>query len=1088
MVRPRHDRFAVAAALGLVGLIALCAFAAVAYRGAIRWVDHTLEVRRAAEEWTVALLVADLRAQDCVTSSKSTLYESYGDAIRLEREKGERLRQLVGDNVIELEAVDALDRDALAATESFADLVRLVRDGQRGDALALLAAGESERRMDRFAMDEQRVGQEEERLLVAGDRTSNELALLTFGGGTLLALAAVALLTSSWTIQRRRVELSDRLTLEARVQLEALSDVASALSEARSRSQVANVVVEQGMRATGADTCMLYMLDQSAVALELIGERGTAPEIVEKIRRITATTGSPQAFAVLTSGRALWIENESEYVAAFPSIAATETQGPRAKAFWTMPLVVEGRPVGLLGMGFYGARSFSPEERRFTETFTKQCAQALVRAAHLEREDQARTWFATTLRSIGDAVIATDAEGRLTFMNPVAEQLTGWTDAETRGRPLDEVFSIFSEQTRKSVESPVTRVLREGAIVGLGNHTVLRPKRGPEIPIHDSAAPIRDADGRLFGVVLVFRDAAREKREQAQREFLARAGEALVSSLDYRAVLGTVAHFAVPELADWCVIDIQEPGAAGPHQVAVAHVDPGKVAFARELGERYPPPPDATTGAPQVIRTGKSELYTEISAAMLEEWAKDAEQLRMLLDLRLESAMVVPLRGRHGTVGAMTFVYAESGRRYTAADLAFAEDFARRASMAIENAATMKEVEDARTRERALRREAEVASRAKDDFLATVSHELRTPLNAILGWTLTLRGRKPDPEIDRPLAVIERNARAQTKLIEDVLDVSRIISGKLALNLGPTNVADAIAAAIDTVTPAADAKGVRISSDVEAHSLTMTADAERLQQVVWNLLTNAVKFTPKGGAVAVRGYREGAEICVHVTDTGEGIRPEVLPLVFEPFQQADASTTRRHGGLGLGLAIVKQLVTAHGGTVTVSSDGPGKGATFVIRLPARSATPAVRTSSVLTSGERERPLPRLDGLRLLVVDDEDDARVLVGAVLGEQGAEVHLVASASEALEQISIIRPDVVVSDIAMPQMDGYALIRKIRALPPSMGGRTPAVALTAHARSEDAKLAFAAGFQMHVAKPIEPVELAIVVANLGGRSMDPP
>jgi len=823
MVRPRHDRLAVAAALGLAGLIALCTFAAVAYRGATRWVDHALEVRRAADEWTVALLVADLRARDCVTSGRPTPFESYVDAVRLEREKAARLRELVSDNGIQVENVDAMDRDARAATESFADVVRLVRSGERGDALTLLAAGESERRVNLFDMDEQRVGEEEEHLLVARRRTSDKLARLAFGGGTLLAFAAVSFLTSSWMTQRRRSELSERLSREARVQLEALSDVAAALAEVRSRSQVADVVVEQGLRAAGADTCMLHMLDPSARVLELVGERGVAPEIVEKIRRITETTGFPGMFAALRSGRAIWAESESEYVATFPALAATKAQGPRPEAFWSLPLVVEGRPVGLLGMGFHGARRCSPEERAFIETFTKQCAQALVRAAHLEREDQARTWFETTLRSIGDAVLATDAEGRLTFMNPVAEQLTGWTDAETRGRPLDEVFSIFSEQTRRSVESPVTRVLREGAIVGLGNHTVLRPKRGPEIPIHDSAAPIRDADGRLFGVVLVFRDAAREKREQAQREFLARAGEALVSSLDYRAVLGTVAHFAVPELADWCVIDIQEPGAAGPHQVAVAHVDPGKVAFARELGERYPPPPDATTGAPQVIRTGKSELYTEISAAMLEAWAKDAEQLRMLLDLRLESAMVVPLRGRHGTVGAMTFVYAESGRRYTAADLAFAEDFARRASMAIENAATMKEVEDARTRERALRREAEVASRAKDDFLATVSHELRTPLNAILGWTLTLRGRKPDPEIDRPLAVIERNARAQTKLIEDVLDVSRIISGKLALNLGPTNVADAIAAAIDTVTPAADAKGVRISSDVEAHSLTMTA-------------------------------------------------------------------------------------------------------------------------------------------------------------------------------------------------------------------------------------------------------------------------
>lgn len=290
---------------------------------------------------------------------------------------------------------------------------------------------------------------------------------------------------------------------------------------------------------------------------------------------------------------------------------------------------------------------------------------------------------------------------------------------------------------------------------------------------------------------------------------------------------------------------------------------------------------------------------------------------------------------------------------------------------------------------------------------------------------------------------------------------------------------------MESIAPAADAKGVAIRSDLDP-SLAITADPDRLQQVVWNLLANAVKFTPKGGDVSAHAYREGSQACIAITDTGEGMAADVVPHIFEAFCQGDPSTTRRHGGLGLGLAIVKQLVTAHGGTVGVISDGPGKGATFVVRLPARSAIPAVRTSSVLTSDERA--LPRLDGLRLLVVDDEDDARMLVGAVLGEQGAEVHLVASASEALAQLSVIRPDVVVSDIAMPTMDGYALIRKIRALPPSMGGRTPAVALTAYARSEDAKLAFAAGFQMHVAKPIEPAQLAIVVANLGGRSLDPP
>jgi PAS domain S-box-containing protein len=708
----------------------------------------------------------------------------------------------------------------------------------------------------------------------------------------------------------------------------------------------------------------------------------------------------------------------------------------------------------------------------------------------MEREDEAHRWLATTLRSIGDAVIATDAEGRVTFMNPIAQALTGWMESDARGRPLEEVFCIFSEDTRKVMESPVTKVLREGTVVGLANHTVLRSKRGIEIPVDDSGAPIRDEGDRIVGVVLVFRDVTREKRDRVRNEFLSRAGEALVSSLEYEATLATVARLAVPALADWCAVDLVAEGLAAFRQVAVAHVDPSKVRFARELGERYPPDPNAPTGVPAVIRTGKSELYAEIPEELIEASAKDAEHLRLIRDLRLVSAMVVPLRSRGRTFGAMTFIYAESGRRYTHDDLAFGEDFARRAAMAIENAVALKEAEEARGKERWLRSDAELANRSKDDFLASVSHELRTPLNAILGWTVTLRGRKPPEDIERALVIIERNARTQAKLIDDVLDVSRIISGKLALNLGPTNVAEAVAAAIETVTPAAEAKQIAVNSDVADDSLTITADADRMQQIVSNLLSNAVKFTPKDGQVSVRVYREGSDVRICVSDTGEGIRREVLPVIFEPFRQADASTTRRHGGLGLGLAIVKQLVSAHGGSVRAKSDGQGQGATFVVQLPARSAVPAItraaRSTATIEATNAVKNGPRIDGLRLLVIDDEHDALALLGEVLREHGAEVHGVASAAEAMEKFAAVRPDVIVSDIGMPELDGYAFIRKIRALPPDAGGRTPAVALTAYARSEDAQRAFAAGYQMHVTKPVEPAQLATVVANLGGRSLD--
>ena len=909
-------------------------------------------------------------------------------------------------------------------------------------------------------------------------------------GAVLLTLAICGLLAWAWRREGAHDHHVSTLARDARERLEALSALAQALSATQSRSQVAEVIVDHGMRAAGADTCTLYELDETGKVLELIGDRGVSKEVLARIGRITETSGNPATFATMKSGAATWAESEASYTTLYPALATMKAEGPRAKAFWSVPLVAEGRPLGLLGMGFYGSRRFSPDERAFVGTLTNHCAQALLRATRLEREDEARRWFVTTLRSIGDAVIATDAEGRVTFMNHVAQKLTGWTEEDAQGRPLDEVFCIFSEKTGATVESPVTKVLREGAIVGLANHTLLRSRSGDEIPIDDSGAPIRNESGRVFGVVLVFRDVTSDKRDRERSAFLAKAGEALAASIDYAATLATVARFAVPTLADWCTVDLLEPGAKTPRQVAVAHMDDSKVQFARALGERYPPDPEASTGVPQVLRTGKSELYTEIPQALLEGSARDAEHLRMIRELQLRSAMVVPLRIRDRTLGCITFVHAESRRRYTEDDLAFAEDFARRAAMAIENALALKETEEARARERVLRGEAELASRAKDEFLATVSHELRTPLNAIFGWTMILRGRNLPAEVDRALAVVERNARLQTKLIDDVLDISRVISGKLALNLGPTNIAEAVSAATETVSPAADAKGITTSIDVPDKSLTITADADRFQQIVWNLLSNAVKFTPKGGRISVRAYREGSEVFVCVSDTGEGIRPDVVPMVFEPFQQADPSITRRHGGLGLGLAIVKQIVSAHGGTVRAESEGEGKGATFIVRLPARAAVPAISKATPAAATTQPvtaaiEPPPRLDGLRILVVDDEQDALEVVGEVLRHQGAEVHVANSAREALERFASARPHVIVSDIGMPEVDGYTFIRKIRELPPDRGGQTPAVALTAYARAEEAQRAVAAGYQMHVAKPVEPAQLAKVVANLGGRGL---
>ncbi len=379
-------------------------------------------------------------------------------------------------------------------------------------------------------------------------------------------------------------------------------------------------------------------------------------------------------------------------------------------------------------------------------------------------------------------------------------------------------------------------------------------------------------------------------------------------------------------------------------------------------------------------------------------------------------------------------------------------------------------------------RESEATNRMKDDFLATMSHELRTPLNAILGWSAMLRA-KPDVDVKKAVDTIERNARAQVRLIEEILDVSRMMSGTLKLHPRPIDLAGVLRASVQVVSPNALAKGVTLDVLVEVEPCPFQGDPERLQQVFGNLLSNAVKFTPKGGRIEARLTRSDSAAELSVRDTGRGIRADLLPMLFERFHQTNGSTTRTEGGLGVGLAIVGHVVELHGGVVEARSPGEGGGATFSVRLP-------VRASSVQAPGPAQPPPTEpklLSGLRVLVCEDDPDCRDLLKEVLSGEGATVCLAAAAAEALDHFREFRPDVLVSDIGLPLVDGYALIRQIRQLDDQQGGRTPAIALTAYAGSEDARRAFSAGYQVHVTKPVDPDDLATRVANLAGRSTPP-
>jgi PAS domain S-box-containing protein len=695
--------------------------------------------------------------------------------------------------------------------------------------------------------------------------------------------------------------------------------------------------------------------------------------------------------------------------------------------------------------------------RLAAEQAARQAAEAnadMIRQQHEE--------LRVTLESIGDAVIAADPEGKVTLLNPVAQRLTGWSTKEAFGQPLGIVFNIKNERTGQQAEDPVARVLREGVVIGLGNHTILTARDGTLRPVEDSAAPITDEQGRVIGVVLVFHDVTQRRWAEQATHFLADASAALAGLVDYKSTLQKVAGLAVPHYADWCAVDLLEESGS-LQRLAVAHVDPAKIQLAHEAYRRYPPDLQAPHGPPHVIRTGQAELVPEITDDMILAAGRDEEHLRLLHQLGLRSYLCVPLVVQGRSLGAITFIHAESGRRYGPADLQLAQDLAHRAAIAIENSRLYSELRE--------------TDRKKDEFLAMLAHELRNPLAPLRNAVQILRMRGVDAATaERARDMMERQIHNIVRLVDDLLDVSRIMQGKIYLRKEPVEIATIVAGAVETAQPFIDAQGHHLTVSLPQEPVLLEADAVRLAQVVNNLLTNSAKYMKGKGRIWLEVERKGEELVLRVRDTGIGIAPDLLPHVFDLFVQAEHGVGRAQGGLGIGLTLVRRLVELHGGHITAYSEGLGKGSEFTVRVPA--LPPSRAAAKAVPERWEVSPTPHGTRRRILVVDDNVDAGESLAMLLRLVGQDVQLVHDGPSALEAAQAQRPDLVFLDIGMPVMDGYEAARRLRQQfgPDQM----KLVALTGWGQDEDRRRSQAAGFDRHLVKPVDPAVLYKVLDSL--------
>jgi PAS domain S-box-containing protein len=689
-----------------------------------------------------------------------------------------------------------------------------------------------------------------------------------------------------------------------------------------------------------------------------------------------------------------------------------------------------------------------------------------------KQTSDARALVSSIVETSYDAIVTKDLKGVITSWNPAAEHLFGYSSAEMIGNTI----RVLIPPDRQSEEDDILARIGQGERI---QHfeTVRIAKDGRHMNVSVTISPLRNASGSIIGASKIARDVSALRAAEAERlrlleenatitEALNNVGAVVASDLERDKVVQAVTD-AATELttAEFGAFFYNVVDDAGESYMLYTISGVSREAFAQ-----FPMPRNTEVFEPTFKGTAavrSADISTD------PRYGRNPPHHGMPRGhLPVRSYLAVPVKGRRGDViGGLFFGHSNVGR-FTEQHERLALGVASWASVALENARMFSMVQE--------------ASRLKDEFLASLSHELRTPLNAVLGYARMLRtGVVTGEKQTRAIETIERNATSLTQIVEDVLDISRIISGKIRLNVQPVDFPQIVGNAVDAVSPAADAKGVRIETVLDPQASPVSGDPERLQQVLWNLLSNAVKFTNRGGRVQVRLERVNSHVELSVADTGIGISAEFLPHVFERFRQADASTARERGGLGLGLSIARQLAEMHGGTIDAASGGIGDGSTFTLKLPLMIVHPISRPDSErvhphAAAGAQNIPLADLHGVHVLAVDDDPDAVTLVAELLEAAGARVSTAASADDALRLMDAEPPQVLVTDLGMPHVDGFQLIERVRAHHHPLVRRVPAAALTAYARSEDRVKALRAGFQIHLAKPIDPTELVTAVAAL--------